>query len=69
MNKKIMKNKNQFINNHLFNKKYIFIIFLLLFLNYCSSVIQTGKFPYIKRLNNGNYIIISSKSIILQIIL
>ena len=64
MNKKIMKNKNQFINNHLFNKKYIFIIFLLLFLNYCSSVIQTGKFPYIKRLNNGNYIIISSTSII-----
>ena len=58
-----MKNKKQFIN-HLINKKYIFIILLLKLLNYCSLVVQTGKYPYLKRLNNGNYIIISSTSII-----
>ena len=43
--------------------------FFLLFifsnmLNNSFSVLETGSFPYISRLNNGNYIILSSNKII-----
>ena len=45
--------------------KYIFeiiIVILLIMINYTSSII-TGKYPYTKRLNNGNYVIVSSRNI------
>ena len=41
----------------------IFTIFLSTFY-FSFSAIVTGKYPYTKRLNSGDYIIISSKNII-----
>ena len=46
--------------------KQSFLIILFIFLkrfNISCSIIQTGKYPYVKRLNNGNYIILSGNNI------
>ena len=50
------------LNCKIFN--YFFFI-LMLFLNifYYSLAIITGKYPYTKRLNNGNYVIVSKTNI------
>lgn len=46
------------------NKKYIYIpaLFIILY-NFPIYGFIIGKFPYVKRLNNGNYIIVSSRNI------
>ena len=54
---KVLKKKELF-NNYLIDK----IVLLILFSVYSSTVI-TGKYPYTKRLNNGNYVIASSRNI------
>ena len=54
---KVLKKKE------LFNKYLIDVIVLLILFSSCSSTIITGKYPYTKRLNNGNYVIASSRNI------
>lgn len=44
-------------------QKGIIYLFFLNFLYFSSSVIITGKYPIIKRLNNGNYVIASITNI------
>ena len=43
-------------------EKLFFLSFI--FFHYSLSSIETGNYPYLKRLNNGNYIILSSTKII-----
>ena len=52
------------IYNHYSKSNILILLFILLncFIP-ILSLIQTGKYPYIKRLNNGNYIILSSTNI------
>ena len=47
-----------------YNQLIISLLFLFYILKYSLNSIQTGQYPYISRLNNGNYIILSSNSII-----
>ena len=58
----------KYIRNKCNNYDLIQFIFLsILFLNsfyYSISSIATGQYPYIKRLNNGNYMILSATKII-----
>ena len=55
--KNIIKNKNP--------TKYIYMIIILLNLIYFSlNTISVGQYPYIKRLINGNYIVISDTKIV-----
>ena len=57
------------LTNLVFYKQYLkstFLVglfFLLYFFGESFCLIQTGKFPYIKRLTNGNYILLSSRNI------
>ena len=46
------------INKYLLNQ-----IILLILISFSSSSILTGKYPIIKRLNNGNYVVASSRNI------
>ena len=46
----------------------LFLLFLLAIYNFITSgynsfAIITGKYPYIKRINNGNYVIVSKTNI------
>ena len=50
--------KKIFVNQYLLEQ-----IILLIFISICSSTVITGKYPYTKRLNNGNYVIASSRNI------
>ena len=50
--------------NAYINKYFLIILLLKFFMT--SKSIQTGKYPYIKRLINGNYIIVSSTGIIIS---
>ena len=55
-----MKNVNKiYYENH-----FIFLLIFFLNIHYSFSTIQTGKYPYIKKLNNGNYIVLSSSNIL-----
>ena len=50
----------------LINKFLFQVLFFIIFCNSPSMLINgfiTGKYPYVKRLNNGNYIIVSSTNI------
>ena len=61
-----MKNTKIFFNKDNFSV-FMTLLYLFVFLNivcYSNSLIQAGKYPYVKRLNNGKYIILSSNSII-----
>ena len=51
-------------DTHIFIKHFILLIIFFLKINY-SYAFQTGKYPFTKKLNNGNYIILSSTSIII----
>ena len=50
--------KNKFKYNF-----FLRIILLLIFIDNSSSSVITGKYPFTKRLNNGNYVIVSSRNI------
>ena len=55
-----MKNVNKiYYENH-----FIFLLIFFLNIHYSFSTIQTGKYPYSKKLNNGNYIVLSSSNIL-----
>ena len=54
--------KNTVKTNYSF--QMIIIILFLKSIYYSFSSISIGKFPYVKRLNNGDYIIISSINIV-----
>ena len=56
------------INRNLLKNKYqpqlIIILFFLNNIYFSLSSLSIGRYPYAKRLNNGDYIIISSLNII-----
>ena len=54
-----MKNRKK----ELFYNILIYIIFLIFLIDNPSLSIITGKYSYTKRLNNGNYVIVSSRNI------
>ena len=52
------------IMHKIFSDNFLILLFFLNLINYSFQVIETGAVPYIKRLYNGNYIILSSTKII-----
>ena len=48
---------------YIFNKLFIFEVFIFFFLISSSNNILIGNYPYIKQLNNKKYILISEKGI------
>ena len=58
-----MKYPNNIVKSHYSIKYCLFLIIVLNFLSYSLNNIVTGSFPYIKRLLNGNYIILSNTNI------
>ena len=58
-----MKFLRNIVKNHYSQKCIDIIIIILNFYYFSSNSISTGKYPYIKKLLNGNYILLSHSNI------